>query len=95
MLGAAADNVASLETQRAFLSYLSSPNSQSRNRYRQHVHDMGAWMAKHLKELGAEVELRPLGKQVLDGQEIDLPPAVLGSLGNDPKKVQVTHLCQG
>nr|BAK07062.1 predicted protein [Hordeum vulgare subsp. vulgare] len=54
--------------------------------YRQHVHDMGAWMAKHLKELGAEVELRPLGKQVLDGQEIDLPPAVLGSLGNDPKK---------
>lgn len=48
---------------------------------------MGAWLAKHLRELGAQVELRPLGKQVLDGQEIDLPPAVLGSLGNDPNKV--------
>ncbi|GEM09802.1 glutamate carboxypeptidase [Rhodotorula toruloides] len=28
----------------------------------------------------------PLGKQVLDGQELDLPPALVGSLGKDPKK---------
>lgn len=31
----------------------------------------------------------PLGKQVLDGQELDLPPALVGSLGNDPKKKTV------
>lgn len=30
--------------------------------------------------------LNPLGKHVMDGKEIDLPPVVLGTYGNDPAK---------
>ena len=28
----------------------------------------------------------PLGPQTLDGQTVELPPALIGSLGKDPKK---------
>ena len=39
-----------------------------------------------LTSLGATVRQVPLGKQILDGKEIDLPPAILASIGNDPEK---------
>ena len=40
-----------------------------------------------MEGLGASVELAKIGKQKLDdGSEIDLPPILLGKLGNDPKK---------
>lgn len=48
---------------------------------------MSEYISKTLQSYGVEVELRPLGKQMMEGQELDLPPAILGSLGNDPKKV--------
>src|ERR1700760_3563322 len=46
---------------------------------------MGEFLASELKALGAEVELRPLGKQP-HKEHLDLPPVVLGRYGNDPKK---------
>lgn len=33
--------------------------------------------------------LHPLGKQTMAGQELDLPPAVCGTLGNDPTRPTV------
>jgi Cys-Gly metallodipeptidase DUG1 len=49
---------------------------------------MGDWLAGKLESLGVKVEKRPLGKQVLEGQELDLPAALLGELGDDPNKVR-------
>ncbi|GAA5919604.1 hypothetical protein JCM1841_001075 [Sporobolomyces salmonicolor] len=54
--------------------------------YRSHVHKMGAWLEGELTKLGAEVRSVPLGKQTLEGQELELPPVLLGSYGKDPKK---------
>ncbi len=47
-----------------------------------------------LRQLGALVELADIGMQALDdGSEIRLPPVILGSLGNDPKKKTVLAYC--
>jgi Cys-Gly metallodipeptidase DUG1 len=46
---------------------------------------MGEFLAAELKALGAEVELRPLGKQP-HKENLDLPPVVLARYGNDSKK---------
>jgi Cys-Gly metallodipeptidase DUG1 len=46
---------------------------------------MGEFLAAELKNLGAEVEQRPLGKQ--PGKEhLELPPVVVARYGNDPNK---------
>ena len=55
--------------------------------------EMTTFLEGELQAVGAQVKRVPLGKQVLDGQEIDLPPALLASIGNDPKKK--TILCYG
>ena len=47
---------------------------------------MAKFMEDHLKALGAQTRLEDLGTETLDGQEIKLPPAVLGKIGEDPKK---------
>lgn len=54
--------------------------------YRKHCFEMADWLLAEVKKLGASAELKPLGKQTLDGQEIDLPPVILANLGSDPKK---------
>ncbi|KIO25520.1 hypothetical protein M407DRAFT_75542 [Tulasnella calospora MUT 4182] len=54
--------------------------------YREHVFEMSRFIVKELEALGVKVRTVDLGKQVLDGQEIQLPPAILGSIGDDPKK---------
>lgn len=47
------------------------------------VQKMVDWVADKLKGLGAEVELNELGTQTLpDGQVLQLPKALLGTLGN-------------
>lgn len=57
---------------------------------RKDVVRMCDWMCKKLTSLGASVHLQEIGKQKLpDGKEIDLPPLVIGHLGNDPKKKTV------
>jgi len=53
---------------------------------------MVEFVAGELRSLGATIELckNPLGKQTLyNGTQIDLPPIILGNLGNDPKKKTV------
>ncbi|GAA6064176.1 hypothetical protein JCM10212_003057 [Sporobolomyces blumeae] len=57
--------------------------------YRPHVHKMGAWLKSELENLGAEVRAVPLGKHNLDGQEVELPPVLLGTYGKDPKKKNI------
>lgn len=56
---------------------------------RKDVKDMAYWLEGQLKQYGVTTQLTPLGTQELDGQTIELPPAILGSIGNDPKKKTV------
>ncbi|KAI3477706.1 hypothetical protein L1887_60525 [Cichorium endivia] len=65
---------------------VSIPSVSGDAAYRKHCFEMADWLLAELKQLGATAELKPLGKQVLDGQEIELPPVILGDLGKDPKK---------
>ncbi|KAK1770788.1 cytosolic non-specific dipeptidase [Phialemonium atrogriseum] len=46
---------------------------------------MANWLADELVALGAQVELRPLGKQP-DMPELDLPPVILSRYGSDKNK---------
>ena len=46
---------------------------------------MGDFLASELRNLGAEVEQRPLGKQP-GKEELELPPVVIARYGNDPDK---------
>lgn len=57
--------------------------------YRKHVHDMGAFVQRELEAVGVTTKLVPLGPQELDGQTVELPPVVFGSLGNDKAKKTV------
>lgn len=57
--------------------------------YRKDVVRMGEWLEAKLKKLGADVALYPLGEQELDDKKIDLPPVVVGSIGNDSSKKTV------
>ena len=50
---------------------------------------MGHWLENQLKSLGVATVLKDLGPQTLQGQRLDLPPAILGKLGEDPKKKTV------
>ncbi|TFL03837.1 CNDP dipeptidase [Pterulicium gracile] len=50
---------------------------------------MAHWLDAQLKKYGVETKLVPLGKHVMDGTELELPPAVLGKIGKDPKKKTV------
>jgi len=47
---------------------------------------MAHYLNSQLNSLGVTTELRDLGKHVMDGQELSLPPAILGRIGDDPKK---------
>lgn len=46
---------------------------------------MGEFLASELKSLGAEVQLRPLGKQP-HKEHLELPPVVIARYGNDKNK---------
>lgn len=50
---------------------------------------MAHYVKEELEALGVSVKLVDLGRQILDGEDIELPPAVLGWIGNDPKKKTV------
>lgn len=50
---------------------------------------MATFILRELEALGVTTRTVDLGKQVLDGQEIQLPPAILGHIGSDPKKKTV------
>lgn len=54
--------------------------------HRDDVFKMAKFMEDHLKGLGVQTRLEDLGTETIDGHEIELPPAVLGKIGEDPKK---------
>ncbi|KAI9137966.1 hypothetical protein BKA69DRAFT_1031908 [Paraphysoderma sedebokerense] len=57
--------------------------------YRPEVFKMGEWMMNEMKRLGISVQPHEPGTHVLDGKELKLPPILMGSYGNDPKKKTV------
>lgn len=57
--------------------------------YRPEVVRMGKWLESQFKDAGAQTSLHDLGKQNLNGQELDLPPVVYAQIGEDPKKKTV------
>src|SRR5215469_5047932 len=56
--------------------------------YRPQVVNMAKFLTKELEAVGVSVRLADLGKQKVDGKELelDLPPVILGSIGNDKNK---------
>ncbi|KAH8930481.1 glutamate carboxypeptidase protein [Atractiella rhizophila] len=48
--------------------------------------EMADWLEGELKAVGVSTEKRDLGKHVMDGKELDLPPIVLGKIGEDKNK---------
>jgi Cys-Gly metallodipeptidase DUG1 len=50
---------------------------------------MADFLTRELEALGVAVTKVDLGKQTLDDQELQLPPALLGKLGDDKKKKTV------
>ncbi len=50
---------------------------------------MAHWLNAQLNSYGVETQLTDLGKHVMDGEELQLPPAILGKIGNDPNKKTV------
>lgn len=49
---------------------------------------MADFLIKQLTELGVKAEKRAIGSHTITGEEIALPPVVIGSIGNDPSKVR-------
>ncbi|KAF9523811.1 glutamate carboxypeptidase [Crepidotus variabilis] len=65
------------------------PSVSGDGTHRKDVVAMANWLNSELKQLGVDTKLVDLGKHVMDEQELDLPPAILGKLGNDPNKKTV------
>ncbi|KAL9085813.1 MAG: hypothetical protein Q9165_007445 [Trypethelium subeluteriae] len=61
------------------------PSVSADDERRGDVVKMGKFLASELENLGAEVQLRPLGKQP-HKEHLDLPPVVIARYGNDSKK---------
>lgn len=52
------------------------PSVSGDAKYRKHVFEMADWLKAELEKIGATAEFKQLGKQTLDGQEIELPPVI-------------------
>ncbi|TFK29507.1 CNDP dipeptidase [Coprinopsis marcescibilis] len=65
------------------------PSISGDAKYRQEVFKMADWLNAQLKAVGVETKLVDLGKHIMDGEELPLPPAILGAIGNDPTKKTV------
>lgn len=48
---------------------------------------MGEFLLTQLTSLGVKAEKRAIGTHTLEGKEVDLPPVIIGQIGQDPKKV--------
>ena len=57
--------------------------------HRKDVIKMSMWLDRELKDLGVTTKPVDLGKHVMDGVKLPLPPAILGRIGDDPKKKTV------
>lgn len=56
---------------------------------REDVLRMASFLDDQLKSYGVETKLVDLGVHELEGQQLQLPPAILGRIGTDPKKKTV------
>ncbi|KAJ3369383.1 Cys-Gly metallodipeptidase [Allomyces arbusculus] len=65
------------------------PSVSSDATLRPKVHEMGLWLQAELERLGAETKLHYPGTHVMDGEELELPPIVLGTYGTDESKKTV------
>ncbi|KAJ6603299.1 hypothetical protein DFH09DRAFT_1124141 [Mycena vulgaris] len=57
--------------------------------FRPRVVEMAHWLDAQLRAVGVTTSLVDLGTHVMDGQTLPLPPAILGKIGEDPKKKTV------
>ncbi|KAH9474594.1 Cys-Gly metallodipeptidase dug1 [Psilocybe cubensis] len=57
--------------------------------HRKDVFAMADWLNSQLKQLGVDTKLVDLGRHVMDGEDLPLPPAILGRFGNDSNKKTV------
>lgn len=63
--------------------------------HRPRVLEMAKWIETELKRLGASVSMRDVGRQVLEGVEIDLPPVVLAQYPPQSNPAKKTVLVYG
>ena len=54
------------------------PSVSSDGAYRQHCHKMADWLDNLMQSLGVKTSQVPLGKHVMAGKELELPPIILG-----------------
>lgn len=47
---------------------------------------MAVWLSNQLTKYGVKTQSIPLGTQVLDGKTLELPPAIVGKIGDSPSK---------
>ena len=47
---------------------------------------MSKWLRAQLEKYGVKTAAIPLGQQQIEGQVLDLPPAIVGRIGEDPSK---------
>ncbi|TFY83237.1 hypothetical protein EWM64_g777 [Hericium alpestre] len=57
--------------------------------HREDVFRMASFLESQLQAYGVETKSVPLGSHELDGQKLQLPPAILGRIGNDKSKKTV------
>ncbi|KAG6887961.1 hypothetical protein C0995_011354 [Termitomyces sp. Mi166 len=57
--------------------------------HRNDVVKMANWLNSQLNSYGVQTQLIDLGNHIMDGQELPLPPAILGRIGTDPSKKTV------
>lgn len=50
---------------------------------------MADWLNAQLKQVGVDTQLVDLGRHTMDGEDLPLPPAILGRLGDDKSKKTV------
>ncbi len=47
---------------------------------------MAVWLSNQLTKYGVKTQSVPLGTQELEGQTLELPPAIIGKIGDNPSK---------
>ncbi|PPQ82701.1 hypothetical protein CVT25_009398 [Psilocybe cyanescens] len=65
------------------------PSISSDPTHRKDVFAMADWLNEQLKQLGVDTKLVDLGRHIMDGEDLPLPPAILGRVGNDSAKKTV------
>ena len=50
---------------------------------------MAEWLNSQLRQVGVDTKLVDLGRHTMDGEDLPLPPAILGRIGKDNTKKTV------